>query len=782
MMLFRLVLLWLATISATLQALDAGSAKVQLEPPLGAPLNGYGDRLGRGALAAHDPLWARALYLNDGTTQILLVNADLCMINRDLRNRVLELAPSEVPRENVILTATHTHNGPGGMHRHLPMRFISGRFMPEVLEGTAKAISLAMRAAVESKRRGSIGFGLEKQQAISRNRSQNGGPIDEQIGVIRVDDADGNPIAIVANFAAHPTSVPEEDRYSFSADYVGFYYDELERLSAAGCVAMFLNGAQGNQTIGNPERKEGWEHTASIGRLLAVRVKGIANDIACSDLTLRVASNHAALPPTIAHSWQPESVLLQTLEIGDLLLTFFPGEPVVEMGLEIRRRALAAGYSAQFSVGLANDYLMYFVPRDKFGENTYESAMNFYGPRIADWFYGQFGQLSSRDMAVSTPASSPDTVAVAPEELDGMLRIVLQGTPREMGAQRGRAFAEDIRVRYTARVEQGLAVPALLPEDSLWSAWPAFLDPSPVAVPMVAMAARPMTHGLPEYLFEELEGMAEATQLSFDGMWLLQHAIAFRQRKDTAPLFDSPLCTMFVAMGPRAGAEPMLIGRNLDWPEPEIPVVVEVRPETGRRFVQVGFSWNAGVYTGMNDAGLVLMAERTPLLGDPLLTGPPVEFILRRVLQETGSYSGALAILREQSHLRGYTVLIAGEEAGEYFCAAVEFGARLNVRGPEEGLLLGVEPAGEIADFAAAARYGRLHDRLQGAQVLSVRDMQATLGDAVGSPEPLHRIWNSQTHHSVVFEPARRRLHVSVRNARGEPGTFQTINLRAGGG
>ena len=85
-------------------AFEAGAAKQEITPPVGAPLNGYGNRMGRPSISVHDPLWARALYLDDGTTRLILVNADLCFINPELRARVLEFAPPEVPK---ILTLFH---------------------------------------------------------------------------------------------------------------------------------------------------------------------------------------------------------------------------------------------------------------------------------------------------------------------------------------------------------------------------------------------------------------------------------------------------------------------------------------------------------------------------------------------------------------------------------------------------------------------------------------------------------------------------------------------------
>ena len=108
---------------ASAYALEAGAAKVEITPPVGTPMNGYGARMGRSSTGVHDPLWSRCLYLDDGETKVLLVNTDLCMINAELRARVLELAPEDVPPENIILTATHTHSAQGGMHRYFAIAF-----------------------------------------------------------------------------------------------------------------------------------------------------------------------------------------------------------------------------------------------------------------------------------------------------------------------------------------------------------------------------------------------------------------------------------------------------------------------------------------------------------------------------------------------------------------------------------------------------------------------------------------------------------------------------------
>ena len=121
--------------------------------------------------------------------------------------------------------------------------------------------------------------------------------------------------------------------------------------------------------------------------------------------------------------------------------------------------------------------------------------------------------------------------------------------------------------------------------------------------------------------------MADGASLPFDALWLLQNAANFSVRQDKAPLFHTPLCTMFAALGDRAGADGLLVGRTLDWTAAEVPVITEVRPETGHRFVQIGFPWNVGVFTGMNDAGLLVCVQRLRTMEESDLEGAPIEMV-----------------------------------------------------------------------------------------------------------------------------------------------------------
>jgi len=798
------------------QALEAGAAEVAITPAVGTPLNGYGKRLGRDSLKVHDPIWARCLYLDDGETALFLVCADLCLINRELRARVLELAEVKrrVPRDHIILTATHTHSAQGAMIRALPFRAVSGRFIPEVLEATARGFVDAMEAAYAHRKRAAIGFGSGSGEGLSVNRQVEGGPVDEQIGVIRVDDSDGNPIAIVANFAAHPTTVGDSDLFSISADYPGFFYDVFEQLAGGASVALFMNGASGNQRCGNPEEKTGWARTESIGRHLALRVHKIAGDIVCGEAKLRVGYAAPELPRTLATQFLPASTVLQTLEIHvapagrnaellgrggqALLLTFFPGEACVELGLELRRRALDRGYAAQFSVGLANDYLGYFVPGHLYVTASYEAGMSFYGPRIDEWFYREFSALMTLGRPSSTSAAEGRQAFEAPEvERRAEAQwVTLHGSAYATGYQRGAAFKDVIRQAYAREVVEPVDSRLLVPDTGIWGYAPGFLNLTPVALPALAIKVRPRLKGLSQDVFEEIEGVADGAGLPFDAVWLLQCAAPFRLSENGDEAYPWPSGTMFAAVGDRAGADDLLVGCNFDWRAPGVPMVLDVRPTQGHRFVHLGFSSNLGAFAGMNEAGLVVCAVRTEPLetspsGNPLLEqmlgadsgspedGPPVPLVLRTLLQEADGVDIALAQLQAVQGLRGYHVLIAapGTRGKPGRVCVLEFGRTVAVREPDAGFLLGADPNLPWIDSAAQARYKRVAELLGAERIIAPVEIERTLRDEGPEQEGAACILNEQTRCGVVFEPLRGRLRVAFPSAEGKLGEFATVSL-----
>lgn len=754
-------------------AFEAGAAKVEITPPVGTPLNGYGARQARASVGVHDPVWARCLYLDDGQTDVFLINTDLVYINPELRARVLELVPDGAVRERVIITATHTHYAQGAMNRKQPYRYVAGAFDAEVLEKTASAIAQSMELARASKQRAAIGYGSITQKDLTSNRRFKDGPIDEQIGFIVVENADGLPISVVANMAAHPTSVPDDFFYHVSADFPGFFYNELEALAGGSCVALFMNGAQGDQTIASPENTSGWERTEKVGKLLAQRVFEASQEIECREEALSVGYSEPVLPPTVANYIQPERTVLHTLEIGNLLLTFFPGEPCVEIGLEMRRRAKASGYADGFSVALSNDYVNYFVPPSLYDDLIYENAMNFFGPDIAEYFYGEFAKLMTRTPMLN---EAPAAVVAPIENVAGGRKLTLVGDARARGQQRGAALASDLAVRYQERILQAFVPGAILPDTAPYTMLPDFINPAAVGIVPLATSARVQLSTMADWQRDLVAGMATGAAMPFDALWLLQTATSLPLYEDKAPLFNAPLCTIF-AVGGEQAAGGMLIGRNLDWPHKEWPLIIEESGPDTLRSVQVGFSWNTGVFTGMNEKGVVVTLQRLPDAGPQPWSETPLEFHLARVLAEAVDYPAALAMLREVNADNGI-VLMAGPGEEGFTAATLHYAGSPKITELTEGYLPGITGEESDLDADTKARYERAASMMATSERVLPTDMMRVLSDAEG--EGAGRIYNAETVHSVVFEPARGIVHVAFPAVDADAPRYTAVSIGGG--
>ena len=753
-----------AALPGTVDALEAGAAKVELEVAPGTPLDGYAWRMGRGAVETHDPLWVRALYLEKDDTRLFLVSADLYSISGALRERVLDFVPGEVPRSQVILTATHTHSGPGGLSASWLERKRSGRFMPEFLEATARRFGEAMRAAYDGRKRAVMGYAVSEEETLTRNAFAEGGVRDTQLGVVRVEDSDGTAIALLANFAATPSTISDRYAFALSADFPGRFCDALEEMSDPGAVAFFLNAASGDQACANPENLRDWDWARSIGESLAQRVKTIADAIECRELKLRVNQMSRELPASVVGSSHPSRAIFQILEINDLLIAFVPGVAYADIGLELRRQAEARGYDAQFTVGPANGGRVTFIPATSFGLAAAENGQTVFGPAIADWLYEGISELMPR--GTHKPSRRAAISSEGIESFGGGGRVLLTGAPYERGLQRGMALGGPIRAAYERRVLAAVRAGSIDVALGPWKLARWAIDPAPLALTDLVNESRPLMRGLDESDIEELQGVADGAELPFFAVWLLHAASYFAND----PVDPNPAADMlFAVTNDRAEPDGLLVGQALGDSPAELAVVVEVHPERGQGYVAIGNSWEVGVHSGMNDAGIVVCAQRARDLGKPGFDAPPIGFVLRSVLVSEDRFDDALAALRAIEGLRGYRVLVADRLQSE--AAVIEFGRETVVRRSVNGLLL-AHDEGQGLDNDRHGRAGGVKRYLRRGETIGLAGLEAFFQakrTATRTPGAF-----------VVYETRERRAHVSFPNDEGAAGTFATLSLEQG--
>ena len=231
----------------------AGFAKRDITPRSATPMWGYGDRHALLSEGVADPLMAKAVVLEVGDDRLAIVGMDIgrgptAAMMKQIRPVVAEQAGVG----HVMIAGSHTHHGPV---IELTDRegFGKGQFddavaysqrLPELL---IEAIVEAENNAVPAK----IGV-AKKNVPWNRNRHTKRTPksTDPMLAVVRLDDYAGQPIAVIANFAAHPVTT-DEGMLKFSADYPGALQRRVEESLQTNCV--FMQGAAGDLS---PDRGE----------------------------------------------------------------------------------------------------------------------------------------------------------------------------------------------------------------------------------------------------------------------------------------------------------------------------------------------------------------------------------------------------------------------------------------------------------------------------------------------------------------------------------------------
>lgn len=226
---------------ASAVGLLAGVARVDITDYEGGPVN--------------DPLYAKALVLKTGDTALTIVTVDVVAIgeygrvNNDFLPAVRDRLEAElgIQPQNVLVNASHCH----------------GRVCEDVADRTFQAVKDALKKMVPVK----IGVGAGRENRIMENRRftlvdgaqvdsrrayslppdealASVGPVDAEIGVLRLDKTDGRTLAVVYNFACHPIQgVPSEGN---TADIVGFASKVIEENMDDGTMALFLQGCAGD--------------------------------------------------------------------------------------------------------------------------------------------------------------------------------------------------------------------------------------------------------------------------------------------------------------------------------------------------------------------------------------------------------------------------------------------------------------------------------------------------------------------------------------------------------
>ncbi len=240
--------------------------------PTKFPISVNGGFADRKATAATDPLHARCLVLDDGTTKLAIVVVDSCMIPRELIDSAKALAEKRtgIPSKHMLISATHTHTAPAvaGVFGSDP----DAEYAQFLAQKIADGIETAHKARVRAK----LAFGVAEEPnqvfnrrwkmrpgvknvdpfggdsdkvrmnppRASKDLLEPAGPTDPRVTVLAVRTADDKPLALFANYSLHYVG----DIGPLSADYFGAFANSVAAKLKAGkeFVGTLSNGTSGD--------------------------------------------------------------------------------------------------------------------------------------------------------------------------------------------------------------------------------------------------------------------------------------------------------------------------------------------------------------------------------------------------------------------------------------------------------------------------------------------------------------------------------------------------------
>jgi neutral ceramidase len=239
----------------------AGVARADITPPVGIAQMNWGSQ-SHILSVGNDPvgLYATALVVSDGSNKFAMVDIDRLFVN-GLEPAIEQAsALTGIPAAHIRLGATHTHSGaqtssakgPAGMDLSSYKAMVE-RYDNQIIDKIVGILVEANAKLQPAHIYGASGVGKininrrvraegDDPPAVGRNPA---GFVDRELVVLRIDNANGDPLAVVANFQCHGTTLAYENKY-ISPDWVGMVRKVVEN-AMPGATCLYFQGAAGNQ-------------------------------------------------------------------------------------------------------------------------------------------------------------------------------------------------------------------------------------------------------------------------------------------------------------------------------------------------------------------------------------------------------------------------------------------------------------------------------------------------------------------------------------------------------
>ena len=418
-----MVLVFQPAIYAQENGLKVGVAKTDITPVESLYMGGYDSNMRMDPSdGAYGKIYIRAILFDDYVNKIVFIESDIVGYPGDAYDTIRKQVSSEtkIPVEYIMLGSTHNHAAPiiGGKNADSQW---SKQFNDKIVSTIKKAIDnlepvkigggigssyIAMNRRKKMKdtlsyitfdeNNSSQSDGKFKTDNPVKIREIGGvirlgtnpeGPIDSEIGILRIDTLSGKPKAVFVNYACHGTSLGGRNN-TISPEWMGHMLEYIEK-NIPGVTGILGQGAAGDinpRFVGGLDGyKDNLEKTAELGYEIGKEVINVFNSVTTTkpiNSQIRLVQKDILCPRTyreLFDDFKNTTITVPTtaVRIDDFTWVTFPGELFHEIGKSIKS-CTHTQYS--FIVGYCNGGVGYFPTQKAFSEGGYETSRTHFAP------------------------------------------------------------------------------------------------------------------------------------------------------------------------------------------------------------------------------------------------------------------------------------------------------------------------------------------------------------------------------------------------------------------
>ena len=376
-----------------------------------------------------DPVYTRAVVIDDGTTKICMVTIDGIGADSSLFALAHDIAADQgfdIPITQTTMTASHSHSSAGAVSPAFlwAMAPATDLMVPELQFHMASKMADVMVQAYNSLQEATIGIEYGYLTGVTKNRRAKESPylnptdIDPWMPVIRIDDANQQPIATVWSFAIHGVCYGP-DNMKFSADIMGVTNKLIKE--QIGGLPLFIQADAGDIDPADGMCDNGPDFVGGHKMFEAVQATR-ANITTGSELKLTTHADIVDFGPTILNATLARfsnctsggfldictvcevihcdlNAHLNAAWIGNepyftgfrfdvggkhWVMATMPGEPLLQLGWWTRNDSLAAGFDGMIIAGYSQEHMGYFATEREYDIGGYESQLTFWGVHTAN--------------------------------------------------------------------------------------------------------------------------------------------------------------------------------------------------------------------------------------------------------------------------------------------------------------------------------------------------------------------------------------------------------------